>query len=70
MSSSSFTPYEQFSDEKLANESAPAGMDSIINTLGMHPSTNQTSPISSSNVRRGSCDQHDCTIEHSGKPHE
>ena len=61
----------EFSDGKLATESAPAGMNSITNTVGMHPSTNGTSTqISSSNIRRGSCDQPGCTAEHSGKAHE
>jgi hypothetical protein len=59
------------SNGKLATESSPAGINSITNTLGMHPSTNQSSPpIIPSNVRHGNCDQPGCTAEHSGKPHE
>ncbi|UJR29249.1 hypothetical protein I4U23_010463 [Adineta vaga] len=59
------------SDAKIATEAAPPGMNSITNTLGMHPSSGDalTPPIPS-NVRRGSCDKPGCTAEHSGKPHE
>ncbi|CAF1291307.1 unnamed protein product [Rotaria sp. Silwood1] len=68
--SSSSTHHIQDSDGKLATESAPPGMNSITNTIGMHPSTNQTSPpIDPSNIGHSSCDQHGCTAEHSGKPH-
>ncbi|CAF0855433.1 unnamed protein product [Rotaria sordida] len=68
--SSSSTHYIQDSDGKLATESSPPGMNSITNTVGMHPSTNQTLPSTDpSNIRRSSCEQHGCTSEHSGKPH-
>lgn len=66
--------YEQNSgvpDAKLATEASPAGMNSITNTVGMQPTSNETSPpIIPSNIRRGSCDHPGCTGEHSGKPHE
>jgi len=69
--SSSGGPNGEISDGKLATEAAPAGMNSITNTVGMHPSTNEMSPpIISSNIRQGSCDQPGCTTEHSGKQHE
>jgi hypothetical protein len=69
--SSSFDHNSEVSNGKLATESSPAGMNSITNTVGMHPSTGETSPpIIPSNVRRGSCDQPGCTAEHSGKQHE
>ena len=59
------------SNGKLATESAPAGMNSITNTVGMHPGTNEGSPnIVPPNTRRGSCGQPGCTTEHSGKQHE
>ena len=59
-------------DGKIATESSPAGMNSITNTVGMHPSTNPISspPIHSSSAQRGNCDQPGCTTEHSGKVHE
>jgi len=58
-------------DAKVATESAPPGINSITNTVGMHPATNESSPpFVPSNIRRGSCDQPGCTAEHSGKPHE
>ncbi len=58
-------------DAKIATEPSPAGMNSITNTVGMHPSTNETlAPPPPSNIRRGSCDKPGCTAEHSGKPHE
>jgi hypothetical protein len=61
----------EISDGKLATESAPAGMNSITNTVGMHPSTTETSPpMVQSNIPRGGCDHPGCTTEHSGKPHE
>jgi hypothetical protein len=70
MSSSSDQNTEVF-DGKIATESAPAGMNSITNTIGMHPSTNDTLMASiPSSVRRGSCDRPGCTSEHSGKTHE
>ncbi|CAF0923717.1 unnamed protein product [Rotaria sordida] len=56
---------------KMASESAPPGMNSITNTVGMHPITNETSTQKPpSDVRRGSCDKPGCTDDHSGKPHE
>ncbi len=59
------------SDGKLATESSAAGINSITNTVGMHPTTNEKSPpINPSNMRRGSCDHPGCTSEHSGKAHE
>ncbi|CAF1997221.1 unnamed protein product [Rotaria magnacalcarata] len=59
------------SDGKLATESAPPGMNSITNTVGMRPSKNQISPpIDSSHVQQNSCHQLGCTADHSGKPHE
>ncbi len=59
------------SNGKLATESAPAGINSITNTVGMHPSTMGASPqVVPSNIRRGSCDHPGCTTEHSGKTHE
>ena len=70
MSSSSEQNNER-NDGKLANEVSAAGMNSITNTVGMHPTSNETSPpIVPSNARRGSCDQPGCTAEHSGKQHE
>lgn len=59
-------------DAKLATEAAPAGMNSITSTVGMHPTAAHTDspPIVPSNVRRGSCDNPRCTAEHSGKTHE
>ncbi len=64
-------PHSNHVDGKLATETAPAGMNSITNTVGMHRASNETSPpIVSSNMRRGSCDHPGCTAEHSGKPHE
>lgn len=58
------------SDAKIATESAPPGMNSITNTVGMHPSKNEPLSPPPSNIRRGSCDKPGCTAEHSGKPHE
>ncbi len=61
----------EMSDGKLVTETSVAGMNSITNTVGMHPSTDATSPpINSSNLQRGSCDHPGCTTEHSGKTHE
>lgn len=58
-------------DAKLATESAPAGMNSITNTVGMHPTPHADSTTTiPSNIRRGSCDNPHCTSEHSGKMHE
>ncbi|CAF1199953.1 unnamed protein product [Adineta steineri] len=70
--SSSSDQNTEFSSGKLATEASPAGMNSITNTVGMHPSTHETSPptILSNNHRRGSCDHPGCTAEHSGKSHE
>lgn len=59
------------SDSKLATGTAPAGMNSITNTVGMQPVSNESSPpVVPSNIRRGSCDLPGCTAEHSGKPHQ
>lgn len=57
---------------KLATESAPPGMNSITNTVGMQPTISHTSspPVVPSSARRGSCDHPGCTGEHSGKVHE
>jgi hypothetical protein len=64
-------PNAEVSDGKIATEQAAAGMNSITNTIGMHPATNETSPpVNTSNTQRGSCDQPGCTAEHSGKQHE
>ncbi len=62
----------EVSDAKVATESSPAGMNSITNTIGMHPNTNDTLvPIlHPHDPRRGSCDKPGCTSEHSGKTHE
>jgi len=68
--SSSSDQNAEVSDAKIATESSPAGMNSITNTVGMHPSTNETLPPHQSNAHRGSCDKPGCTAEHSGKPHE
>lgn len=69
--SSSSDYNNEVSNGKLATESSPAGMNSITNTVGMHPATNETSPpIAPSNVQRGSCGHPGCTTEHSGKQHE
>ncbi|CAF1108728.1 unnamed protein product [Adineta ricciae] len=59
------------SDAKIATEAAPPGMNSITNTVGMHPSSGEglTPPLPNI-ARRGSCDKPGCTAEHSGKPHE
>jgi len=65
--SSSSDHYSENSNGKLATESAPAGINSITNTIGMHPSTTETSPP---NMQRGCCDHPGCTSEHSGKTHE
>jgi hypothetical protein len=68
---SSSDQHTDVSDAKMATESAPPGMNSITNTVGMHHNTNDTFvPPPPSNVRRGSCDKPGCTAEHSGKPHE
>jgi hypothetical protein len=46
-------------------------MNSITNTVGMHPTPSDSlSAPPPHNVRRGSCDKPGCTAEHSGKPHE
>ncbi len=69
--SSSSDQNTEISDAKIATEASPAGMNSITNTVGMHPSTNETlPPPPTSNLRRGSCDKPGCTAEHSGKAHE
>jgi hypothetical protein len=69
--SSSSDQNAEVSDNKLATESAPPGMNSITNTVGMHPTTHQTTPqMNSSNLQGGSCDHPGCTTEHSGKTHE
>jgi hypothetical protein len=70
--SSSSDQNTEGSDGKIATESAVAGMNSITNTIGMHPSTSEHSPdVLPSNTQRGSCcDQPGCTAEHSGKQHE
>ncbi|CAF2521581.1 unnamed protein product [Rotaria sp. Silwood2] len=69
--SSSSNPSTDVSDAKIATESAPPGMNSFTNTVGMHPNTDETSPQQfPSNIRRGSCDKPGCTDDHSGKPHE
>jgi hypothetical protein len=61
----------EVTDGKIATESSPAGMNSITNTVGMHPSTNDTlSAPPPSHMHRGSCDKPGCTAEHSGKTHE
>ena len=71
MSSSSLEQATDNSDAKIATETAPAGMNSITNTVGMRPSPDATSPpIDTSNQGRGSCDHPHCTAEHSGKVHE
>ncbi len=68
--SSSSDQNKESSDGKMATEKAAPGMNSITNTVGMHPS--ETTPEGNpSNVRHGgSCDQPGCTAEHSGKTHE
>jgi hypothetical protein len=66
--SSSTDQNNDSSDAKIATESSPAGMNSITNTIGMHPSTNETP--APSHIHRGSCDKPGCTAEHSGKTHE
>jgi hypothetical protein len=69
--SSSSDHHEEVFDSKIATEASPPGMNSITNTVGMHPSTNENSlSPPPSNLRRGSCDKPGCTAEHSGKPHE
>jgi hypothetical protein len=69
--SSSHDQHTEVPDAKIATEPAPPGMNSITNTVGMHPSTNDgLTPPPTSNVRRGSCDRPGCTAEHSGKPHD
>ncbi|CAF3299057.1 unnamed protein product [Rotaria socialis] len=68
---SSSISHVQDSDGKLATESAPPGMNSITNTVGMRPSKNQiSSPIDLSHVQQNSCHELGCTADHSGKPHE
>lgn len=70
MSTGSEQNNESF-DGKIATESAAAGVNSITNTVGMHPATGDAlKPPEPSFVRRGSCDKPGCTAEHSGKPHE
>lgn len=56
-------------DAKIATESSPPGMNSITNTIGMHPNE---SPISQpkQHIPSGVCDKPGCTAEHSGKIHE
>ncbi len=69
--SSSSDHNTETSDGKLATEISAPGINSITNTLGMHPSTTETPPpINPSNTRQGSCDHPGCTTEHSGKQHE
>lgn len=69
--STSSTNYNQDIDAKLATESAPPGMNSITNTVGMRPSTNQTiTPVDSSQTQYSSCSQYGCTADHSGKQHQ
>lgn len=69
--SSSYDRNSEGSDAKLATETSAAGINSITNTVGMHPNTNEKSPpIIPTSHRRGSCGQPGCTTEHSGKPHE
>ena len=72
MSSSTSDQQTEHTDGKLATESAPPGMNSITNTVGMQPTINHTSSSSNvaSSARRGSCDHPGCTGEHSGKVHE
>ena len=61
----------EMSDGKLATGSAAAGVNSITNTVGMHPSTTESSPpMDPATARAGSCDHPGCTTEHSGKPHQ
>ncbi len=68
---SSADQHTENSDGKIATESSPAGMNSITNTVGMHPSTHETLPTPPpSHPHHGSCDKPGCTAEHSGKPHE
>ncbi len=69
--SSSSEQNKDSSDAKIATESSPPGMNSITNTVGMHPSTNEALvPPPPSNIHRGCCDKPGCTAEHSGKPHD
>ncbi|CAF1452490.1 unnamed protein product [Adineta steineri] len=69
--SSTSNEHSEVSDGKIATESAPAGMNSITNTVGMHRSDDALATPPETNVRRGStCDKPGCTAEHSGKPHD
>ncbi|CAF3401423.1 unnamed protein product [Rotaria socialis] len=62
---SSSISHVQDSDGKLATESAPPGMNSITNTVGMRPSKNQiSSPIDLSHVQQNSCHELGCTADH------
>jgi hypothetical protein len=68
--SSSSDHHEDTSDGKIATEAAPPGMNSITNTVGMHPTPPDALIPPPPHIRRGSCDKPGCTAEHSGKTHE
>lgn len=55
-------------DAKIATQASPPGMNSITNTVGMHPSDTpvQQTPA---DVRPEVCDKPGCTQDHSGKVH-
>ena len=58
----------EIADAKIATEPSPAGMNSITNTVGMHPTTTDAPPPPI--VRRACCERPGCGGDHSGQVHE